>query len=777
MIVSAPTDLERFLLALWRPGDVREVRIPTPGRTDSGYFDDPAALIAAVRPLDGRENVYLTVNPVQPALLARAANRIKPRSRTTTGDGQIVERRWLPIDIDPQRPSDISASEEEREAALEVTRQVWTYLNDRGWPEPVVAMSGNGYWMLYPLELPNDPASKALVDGVLAHLAEHFGTAAVSIDTTVSNASRIVALIGTLKVKGDATPDRPHRRSGLLRLPKELVPVSREMLLALAPVSTNGSRPIVVTGGPGDRMPAGWVTKLLDGVGVTYRTTERKGSLWHRLDRCPFHPDDDQGGDCGVGEDESGKALGHCFHNRGAGKTWQDFKAALGIEIGTAGIGPPRQPAHREVGAGIDAADLLALELPPLRWIVPDLIPEGTTILASPPKVGKSCFVYQIVVEATLGGEFLDRRVERGSALYLALEDGKRRGQTRLRAALDGRAMPRGFLEVRWDAPLIGQGLEESISAWLDVHPDAIIVAIDTLQKVRPQSTGKRGAYEVDVDDLGRLQTLFRDRRVALLVVHHARKDASDDFLASVSGTYGITGSADTIVVIKRKRIESFGQVYVTGRDVSDAEIPVRFDGMLWNSAPVSMAEASFERLEVFKIIEAEGPIFPAAVAEKTGLGRTSVQNMVAKLVEQGAVARTAGGYLSTARVELITDDSDDSTGARESSESSVSHRSPESPKEPAAGRLTNEQSTLNTTLDDDSDDSSPRARARTYPPDDSDDSDDSERGGVIGVTGDTRARPPAWVHPCREYAAHQSSHRQTNAGWTCDVCHPEETA
>lgn len=661
MATVAPpaSDLERFVTLLWRPGDVREVRIPTPGRTDSGYFDSPAALVAAAKTVDGRENLYLTINPVNPALLSLAVNRLKSRVRTTTSDAQIVERRWLPIDIDPQRPSGISANESEREAALAVTRAVWVYLNDLGWPEPVTAMSGNGYWLLYPIELPNDAASKALVDGVLKHLAVRFSTTGVSIDTTVSNAARIVALIGTLKVKGDATADRPHRRSGLLRMPAELVPVPQERLAALAPPED----PVVIVPASGDRMPVGWVAKLLDDRGITYRVGVRGGITWYRLDRCPFHPDDDQGGDCGVGEDATGKAVSRCFHNRGSGKGWQDFKAALGLEGRTAAA-PARQKTEprpaKIVGEGIDAADLLALDLPPIRWIVPELIPEGTTILASPPKVGKSCFVYQVVVEAALGGSLLDRKVERGSALYLALEDGKRRGQARLRAALAGREMPRGFLEVRWDAHNIGEGLEEDVAAWLDGHPDAVLVAIDTLQKVRPQSSGKRGAYEVDVEDLGRLQTLFRDRRVALLIVHHARKDSTnDDFLASVSGTYGITGSADTIIVIRRKRIEAFGQIYVTGRDVEDAELSVRFDGLLWSSAPESLPESSFERTEVFRVIEAQGPIFPQAIADATGYSRQSVQNMATKLVDRGAVARTAGGYVVVPAVSLISDVSD----------------------------------------------------------------------------------------------------------------------
>jgi biotin operon repressor len=308
----------------------------------------------------------------------------------------------------------------------------------------------------------------------------------------------------------------------------------------------------------------------------------------------------------------------------------------------------------------VDAADLLALQLPPLRSIVPDWLVEGTTVLAAPPKIGKSCLVYQLAVEVAIGGELFGRRVTPGSVLYLALEDGKRRGRDRLRLALGERTLPRGRLEVAWSAPPIGDGLEEMIGEWLNSHPDAALVAIDTLGRVRPRTNGRRNAYEVDVEDLGRLQALFRDRQLALVIVHHSRKEAGDDFLASVSGTYGITGSADTIAVIRRKRLEAFGTIVVTGRDVADAELSVRFDG-LWHEAPPALPEASFERAEVYRIIEQSGPIFPAAIAEQLNLSRTSVQNMVGKLVERGAVARTTKGYEAVEPSLISPDDSSDS--------------------------------------------------------------------------------------------------------------------
>jgi hypothetical protein len=387
-------------------------------------------------------------------------------------------------------------------------------------------------------------------------------------------------------------------------------------------------------------------------------------------------------------------------------------------------LGEPNQPApprRRVIGGGIDAADLLALDLPPLRWVVPELVPEGTTILAAPPKVGKSCLVYQIAVEASIGGEVLGRRVAPGSVLYLALEDGKRRGQDRLRTVLAGRTMPGGRLEVRWDANHVGAGLEDDISRWLDEHPDAVMVAIDTLGKVRPPGTGRRGAYEVDVEALAGLQDLVRDRPVALVIVHHARKEASDDFLASVSGTYGITGSADTVVVIRRKRLEAFGTVLVTGRDIADAELSVRFSDGLWIAAPGVVTAGSMERSEVYRVIEDEGPIFPKAIGDRLGMERSSVQHMVDRLLDAGAVARVTGGYV-TAQVVI-----------------------------------------------------GEAARARTTPhhsyPSRSDMSDlsDMSDGGHV--------REAEWVNPCRVYTDHQASHRQMPDGWTCDTCYPEEPA
>ncbi len=730
MTAAAPvaTDLDRFLEAIWRPGDVREVRMPKGARgTDAGYFDDTSKLASAVTRFDGRENLYITINPAAPALLARAANRIAQGMRTTTSDVDIVERRWLPIDLDPVRPSGISASDDEREHALATARAVYGYLNGLGWPDPVTTMSGNGYWLLYPIELPNDDESKALIESVLKHLSERFSSSAVSIDTTVSNAARIVALIGTMKVKGDATPDRPHRRSTLTFRPSELAPVSREMLEALTP-----ARPVIVVQPliRVARMPEGWLRDALQQKGIAFRETQRKGRTWYQLQQCPFHPDDDQGGDCGVGEDADGKGLGKCFHNRGVGKGYQDFKAALGLETNVVQltIVPSRPGSPGPIG--MDAADLLDLDLPPLRWIVPDLIPEGTTILAAPPKVGKSCLVYQVAVEASIGGDLLGRRVTPGSVLYLALEDGKRRGQVRLRAVLAGRTMPRGRCEIRWNAPAIGQGLEEEIGAWVEDHPDAVMVAIDTLGKVKPPGSGKgRNAYDVDVEMFTRLHGMFKDTQVGLLIVHHAKKGSEDDFLSKVSGTYGITGSADTTILIERKREDQFGQIHVTGRDVADASIPARFDGLLWLDAP-DVSSLRFEGNETYWfLLDSDRPWMPTALAGQLETTPDAMKKRLRTLEGSGLVIRVEGGY-TTNTVRLQT---------KSRNPLSVPPNSPPPKREEREGVDTHTRAHT-----------SAREDTPWMPP--------------MNTTGE-------WAKPCRDYIHHQSFQRRTDAGWICTKC------
>jgi len=213
-----------------RHGGVTEVRILGKGSfkgTASGYFDHEHldALIAAIAPLANgvrprlpygdyprisEANIYVSLHPVNRALLARSANRIQ-RAEATTSDADIVAYDLVGIDFDPVRPAGISSSDEEKAAALEVCHAVRAYLDDLG-IRTILADSGNGYHLLVPITPYADVgAVAAAIHRLLQHLSNRFSTERVSVDTTVSNPSRIWKLYGTQSVKGDATSDRPHR--------------------------------------------------------------------------------------------------------------------------------------------------------------------------------------------------------------------------------------------------------------------------------------------------------------------------------------------------------------------------------------------------------------------------------------------------------------------------------------------------------------------------------------------------------------------------------------
>ncbi len=201
--------------------------------TYSGYFNDPDKLVAAVLTIKTAKGIYATMNPCNPALLARGKNRIRKAPKgESTADTDIVRRRWLLIDADAKRPSGISASDDEHQAALDRVRDVYRYLKEQGFPDPIAADSGNGGHLNYRVDLPADDGG--LIQRCLEALAARFNDDRVTIDTGVFNPARIWKLYGTTAAKGDDTDERPHRLARILNLPDALEVVPQELLEALA---------------------------------------------------------------------------------------------------------------------------------------------------------------------------------------------------------------------------------------------------------------------------------------------------------------------------------------------------------------------------------------------------------------------------------------------------------------------------------------------------------------------------------------------------------------
>ena len=228
---------------LLEPGQVAELRaikVSTVSysfpHTVSGYFDhdhlQEMAATASQLSSDSK-GVYVTLNVVRPDLLARHNNRVGvAKEGETTKDNEILSRRWLLIDLDPQRPSGTSATDEEKTRAWVKIHAIREFLRELSWPDPILADSGNGYHLLYSIDLPaNDDG---LVKRLLQALAKKFDDDFVEVDQRVFNPSRITKLYGTEVRKGDSIPLRPHRWSGIIDSPSPLIRVPKEQLEALA---------------------------------------------------------------------------------------------------------------------------------------------------------------------------------------------------------------------------------------------------------------------------------------------------------------------------------------------------------------------------------------------------------------------------------------------------------------------------------------------------------------------------------------------------------------
>lgn len=242
------TDVETFLRIL-HPDGVCEIRSPKcPVKkgnsfttTHSGYFNDMSLAAKQVASTEKLEppGIYVTLNAVDPSLLARANNRIIPKAEKTTSKTEVVCRQWLLVDIDPKRRAGISSTDKELEAAWQLSDNIRATMLEAGWPEPLRGMSGNGTYLLWRVKLPNNEESEKLVQRVLKALASRFNTVKAEVDTSTYDASRICKVLGTMARKGDSlsTNDsetaRPHRRSGFITPTAELGVVSIEQLTEL----------------------------------------------------------------------------------------------------------------------------------------------------------------------------------------------------------------------------------------------------------------------------------------------------------------------------------------------------------------------------------------------------------------------------------------------------------------------------------------------------------------------------------------------------------------
>lgn len=229
---------------------------------------------------------------------------------------------------------------------------------------------------------------------------------------------------------------------------------------------------------------------------------------------------------------------------------------------------------------GIGAQTLMESVFDPLTWIVEGFLSTSTTcVLAAPPKTGKSFFALQLAHCVATGQPFLGWRTVKSSVLYLALEDVNFRLQSRLW----------GMTDESSDSLIIAtaaHGLHDDLIVQLEEHlhrnPETKLIILDTLQVVRGGDADCK--YANDYEDMRKLKTFADERGICCIAVTHLRKMKSpSDPFAEITGTTGISGAVDQMLVMKKKdRSSPECDLYLTGRDVPDAKLKLRRDGFLW---------------------------------------------------------------------------------------------------------------------------------------------------------------------------------------------------
>jgi hypothetical protein len=309
-----------------------------------------------------------------------------------------------------------------------------------------------------------------------------------------------------------------------------------------------------------------------------------------------------------------------------------------------------RAETNGHVPTTFTAVDLMALDLPPVKWVVPDLLPEGVTLLAGKPKLGKSWLAFGIGVAVASGGVVLGtKRVEQGEAIYLALEDNQRRLKKRLGKLLSGDGAPEGLhISTAW--PRVDEGGEEALEEWLADHSGARLVVVDVLKRVRPRVSRYQSVYDADYESLEALHTLADRHGIAVLCVHHLRKARADDPMDEISGSTGLSGAADGVLLLKRDRGRGDAYLHVDGRDIEEpAELALTWDPntACWTLAgDAEQYRISQTRAEIIEVLERTGePMTPTEVADALGKSVNTIKQRLWHMSKEGQVLADDGRY------------------------------------------------------------------------------------------------------------------------------------
>ena len=333
-------NITKAIQLLHTNGELFEIRLINGNYNASGYFTSADTAIKALQnfhpewnartPTARAANIFITLNPIDIACYSRKQHDcFMENAQPTTKDNEITALHWLLIDLDPKRMSGVSSSEEELELAKKKAKTIHDFLSDRGFKEPIRAMSGNGVHLVYRFDVSNTAENVSVFEKALKILSEKYSDEEVEVDTTVFNPARICKLWGTIAQKGATTPERPHRKAYIEPSVPFSIDVNDFTLLQALVSEFEENKPSAPTQNnmPKEKKEKFDLQQFIFDHNIPVKNIDQtpNGTVKYILEHCLFD-ESHKGKDAAIFQKLDGTLGYKCFHNSCSDKHWKDVR-------------------------------------------------------------------------------------------------------------------------------------------------------------------------------------------------------------------------------------------------------------------------------------------------------------------------------------------------------------------------------------------------------------------------------------------------------------------
>ena len=567
-------EIKKFFEVIKDNDQLTEIRILGDKKTFSGYFADSDSIIKEIANYENF-NIYFTLNKINEACASRTqSNHIIPNPKTTTSDNDIISREWVLIDLDPKRPADTNATDEEKIKAQSVVNRIYGFLQNAGFSNPIVADSSNGYHLLYKVMMNNNPEKNELVKKFLNTLAIMFSTEEVEVDTSVFNPSRICKLYGTTSRKGSNTKERPQRESKILRIPKEVKVTPIVLFEKVVAMIPEPEKPTYQN----NYNPVFNIDEFIHRSGIKVeREIQIGGARKLLLKECPFDSNH-KSPDSAIFILPNGAIGFKCFHNSCSSHSWADLRALYEPKRETyRTVQPTRSMPQQEDNRGSKFLNLYEIEAIDRSAIVS--IPSGiveldnrivgfnlgeVSLWSGNNASGKSTLLQQFALNAAQSG------------FMTALFSGELT-PNRVKQWIHQQAAGRQYTQKSGyaDSYYCPKSVGEQIDGWLkdklfiynNKYGNKIVPLLEDMKEIV-----KRGVKCIVLDNLMSIDILemegdkyskqtslilmlcnfAKDYNVHIHIVAHPRKATGFLRKTDVSGTADLTNAVDNVFIIHR---------------------------------------------------------------------------------------------------------------------------------------------------------------------------------------------------------------------------------